>query len=241
MTLSQLLTRIKIDLGIYSIALPFENPEEAMTDVILGVSLKTFSTFCPYYEKYRFDLHNLERLEKNSNQETYLLPDIFNEREILFIRDIYYDESIISGIGYWGGGIPLLHGNMINQGMLANAGMALTNKMIPKMTFKYEHPRKVILYNVFSSSKVVFEIAFCHDKSLASISPSEEESFYNLAVIDVKNMLYNVLKHYNDLQTAYGNINLKIDEWANASDQRKQLIDEWDNIYHMDVLPFIYA
>ena len=49
------------------------------------------------------------------------------------------------------------------------------------------------------------------------------------------------LKHYNDMQSAYGNISLKLDDWQGASDARKQLLDDWGNVYHMDVLPFIYA
>lgn len=241
MNISQLITRIKITCGIYSIALPFENPDEAIKDVIENITLRTFSTYCPYYEKYRFDLHTIERIEKHANYEVYLLPDIFSQRELLFVRDVSYDESDISGIGLWGGGIPLLHGNMINQGMLSNAGLNMTRQMIPRITFKYEHPRKVTLYNILASCKVVFELALMHDKNLASISPTEEESFFNLAVLDVKDMLYQTMKHYTDIQTAYGNINLKLDEWQNAASERKQLLDDWDNLYHMDVLPFTYA
>lgn len=238
MNLSSLITRIKLQLGIYTIALPFENPDEVFKDIIQNVTLRTFSTYAPYYEKFRFKLDELKCIEKNSNYSTYILPDVFSERELLFIRSVEYDESTVTGTGYWGGGIPMLHGNLINQAMLANAGMPLVNKLIPKVTFKYEHPRKVTLWNVYSSNTLVFEIAMMHDKSLASITPTEEESFYNLAVLDIKDMLYQSLKHYNDVQSAYGNISLKLDDWQSAAQDRKALLDEWDNTYHMDVLPF---
>lgn len=241
MNISQLLTRIKIACGLYTIALPFENADEAMKDVIENITLRTFSTYCPYYETFRFDLTNLEKIEKNANYESYLLPDIFSQRELLFVRDVYYDESDISALGYWGSGIPILHHNMVQQGMLSNAGMALSNKMIPKLTFKYEHPRKVTLYNVFSSCKLVFELAFIHDKSLATISPTMEESFFNLALLDIKDMLYQTLKHYNDIQSAYGQISLKMDEWSQAASERRDLIMQWEEDYHMDVMPFTYA
>lgn len=241
MNLSTLITRIKISCGLYSIALPFENPDEVIKEVIENITLKTFSTYCPYYETFRFDVNSLERLEKNANYEVYLLPDIFSQRELLFVKDVRYDEADISGLGYWGGGVPLLHGNMINQALLSNAGLGLTNKMVPRITFKYEHPRKITLYNILASCKVVFDLALMHDKNLASITPTSEESFYNLAVLDVKDMLYQTLKHYNDISSAYGNINLKIDEWQNAASDRKALLDEWDNAYHMDIIPFTYA
>ena len=40
MNLSQLITRIKISCGIYSIALPFENPDEVIKDVIENIKDK---------------------------------------------------------------------------------------------------------------------------------------------------------------------------------------------------------
>ena len=241
MNISQLITRIKISCGIYTIALPFDNADEAIRDVIQNITLKTFSILCPCYEKVRFDLNSLEKLEKRANYEVYLLPDIFSERELLFVKSADYDESDISGIGYWGGGIPLLQGNMLRQSMLTNAGLNLTNKIIPRVTFKYEHPRKITLYNVLSSCKIVLTLALAHDKNLTSITPTMEESFFKLAVLDVKDMLYQTLKHYNDIQTAYGNINLKLDDWAQAAAYRKQLLEHWENTYHMDVIPFTYA
>lgn len=241
MNLSQLITRIKINCGLYTIALPFENPDKAIEETIKNITLRTFSTYCPYYETYRFNLSDLKKIKKEANYEMYLLPDIFSQREILFIRKIDYDEADVTSVGYWGGGVPLLQGNMLKQAMLSNAALNLTNLTISKFTFKYEHPRKVTLYNVLSSCKLVFDIAFMHDKNLASISPTEEEAFYNLALLDVKDMLYQSLKHYNNIQTAYGNIDMKLDEWSSAAGDRKQLLDEWDNIYHIDVLPFIYS
>ena len=99
MNLSQLVTRIKINCGIYAIALPFDNPDEVIADVIKNITLRTFSTYNPCYETFRFDLHSLEKIEKRANYEVYLLPDIFSERELLFVRDVKYDESDITGLG----------------------------------------------------------------------------------------------------------------------------------------------
>lgn len=241
MNLSDLVTRIKIKCGIYTIALPFENPDQAIVDVIQNITLHTFSLYHPYFETYHFALRELQRVDKCANYETYLLPDIFQERNLLYIRDVRYEESDISGVGYWGGGIPLLHGNMLNQGILSNAGMLLTNRMVPKMTFKFDPPRKVTLYNILASSKVVFECALSHDKNLASIPPIMEEDFYDLSVLDVQDMLYQSMKHYDNLQTVYGNIQIRMDEWQQAASDRKTLLEKWENLYHIDIMPFIYA
>lgn len=241
MNMSQLITRIKISLGLYTIALPFENPEEAIKETLQNITLRTFSTYCPHYEKIAFNCNELQKLEKNAHYEVYLLPDIFQEKELLFIRNIDYDEADITGMGYWGGTFPILQGSLIRQAMLSNASLGITQKMIPKITFKYEHPRKVTLYNRISSSHLVFELAFTHDKNLQTITPTEEETFFQLALLDIKDMLYQSLKHYNDIQTAFGNINMKLDDWSSAAQERKELLNEWEQVYHMDILPFEYA
>lgn len=241
MNISTLVTRMKIELGLYSLALPFDNLDQAIMDVIQTITVRTFSTYCPYRETYRFDLTDLTGVEKHANWETYLLPDIFANHEITQIVDVKYDEADISGIGYWGGGIPLLHGNMMNQSILSNAGLALTRQTVPKLLFKYEPPRKVTLYNVLCSSQLVFDIAMIHDKNLTTITPTMEESFHDLAILDVKDMLYQTMKHYNEIQTAYGTIQMKLDDWQNAADQRKQLVDDWANLYQMDIIPFTYG
>ena len=42
------------------------------------------------------------------------------------------------------------------------------------------------------------------------------------------------MKHYNELQTAHGTVNLKIDDWANAESERESLLEKWDDTYHLD-------
>ena len=54
-------------------------------------------------------------------------------------------------------------------------------------------------------------------------------------------MLYQTMKHYNEIQTAYGTIQMKLADWQNAADQRKQLVDDWANLYQMDIIPFTYG
>ena len=73
------------------------------------------------------------------------------------------------------------------------------------------------------------------DQSLQSIRPTAEESFFKLAVLDVKENLYQLVKHYTTIQTAYGTVELKIDDWADAANERKELINQWDDSYHLDL------
>jgi hypothetical protein len=59
--------------------------------------------------------------------------------------------------------------------------------------------------------------------------------------LDVKENLYPTMKNFSEIQTAIVNINLKIDDWANAEADRKELINRWDDTYHLDWQPFWWA
>lgn len=236
MNLSNVVTRLKLKLGLLNIATPFDNIDDVICTIINEVTLPVFSLYCPYKQTITMSTNDLEKLEKRELYTKYLIPEsLFSARKIIYVFDVRYDDSCMSGLGYYGGGMPLMTGNIINQAMLANASSKLLSQMIPKMTFKYEAPRTLFIYNLYSSSKITVDFGFEQDKSLASIPETARESFMDLAILDLKENLYPTLKMYSEINTAIGNINLKIDDWANAESDRKELINKWDDTYHMDM------
>jgi hypothetical protein len=222
-----------------AIATPFENIDETILTILQDITIPDFYLYNPCRDRLQLKTSDLERLEKTDQYEVYLLPD-FKNRKLLYVFDVTYDDSCLSGLGYYGGGMPLMTGNVINQTMLANAGAHLISTMMPKMTFKFEYPRKLYLYNIYSSSSIVLDLGFEHDKSLASIPETCRDSFIQLAMLDVKSNLYPTLKMYSELNTAIGNINLKLDEWSNAESARDELINRWADTYHLDMTPLYY-
>lgn len=240
MNLSNIVTRIKLKLGLINIATPFENLDGLILQIIQEITIPVFSVYNPVKDTWRVYMNDLELLEKTDSYEKYLLPE-FTNRKLIYVFDVNYDTSILAGLGYYGGGMPLMEGNLVNQAMMANAGALVMNTMIPKLSFKFEAPRTLYVYNAYSSSKLVIELGFEHDKTLASIPETAREEFLKLAMLDVKENLYPTLKQYTELSTAIGNINLKLDDWANAEQDRRELIDKWDDTYHLDFRPVYYA
>lgn len=234
MNMSKLITRIKRNIGIYGIALPIEDIDKEIKDIIIDITLPVFSLYNPYEDHLYIDLQNLERVEKTSTYQSYLLPSALSEK-LLYVKDVRYDDRCISGLGYWGGDIPYLSGVLTEQTLISNAAKNLTNMALPKLNFQYEPPRKLTLYNNYASLKVIIDMCCKHDQSLQSIRPTAEESFFKLAVLDVKENLYQLVKHYTTIQTAYGTVELKIDDWADAANERKELINQWDDSYHLDL------
>lgn len=239
MNLSTIVTRIKLKLGLMAIATPFENIDQTITDIITDITIPVFSIYEPYKESITIHTHDLELEDKADYYERYLLPE-FRTRKLLYVFDVKYDTGSLNGLGYYGGGMPMMQGNLINQMMLANAGASLMNQMIPKLTFDFQPPRTLTIYNIFASSKIVIDFGFEHDKSMASIPETCRESFVELALLDVKENLYPTLKMYNELQTSIGNVNLRLDDWQNAEADRKELLNRWDDNYHLDMKPMYW-
>ena len=218
MNLSEVITRIKLKLGIMNIAAPIQNLDGTISTIIKEITIPDFSLYNPDKLNIRLELKDLERLEHTNTYDTYLLPD-FKTKKLLYVFNVYYDDSTLAGFGHYGGALP----------------------MMPKMTFEYIHPRKIKIYNQYSESKLVFELGFQHDVSLASIPETCRSAFMELALLDVKENLYPIFKNYTNISTAIGNIDLKIESWEQAESERKELINRWDDTYHLDMTPMYYA
>ena len=233
MNMTDLVSRIKRTLGLYVIATPFENVNELITDIIADTTLPVFSTYEPFRELFVCDVKDLQKIASCAEYQEFIIPEL-GGRKILFIESVRYDVTSTSGIGYWGGGTPFMSGNMMQRLAMTNAGAQLSNLAMPALTFHFTNPNKLRLYNLYVSQKIIIEYAQVHDKTLGSIPDTASESFYKLALLDCKMGLYNTMKHYNELQTAHGTVNLKIDDWANAESDRESLLEKWDDTYHLD-------
>ena len=239
MNLSNVVTRLKLQLGLINIATPFKDLDGTIVTILNEITLPVFSTYSPYKESFRFATSDLERLEKGANYDIFLLPD-WSEKKLLYVFDVRYDDTCLSGLGYYGGGFPMRTGGIINQAMLSTAGAQVMNMMIPKLTFRWEEPRKLTIWNMYSSTKIIIDAGIVHDKSLASIPETAKETFMKLALLDLKSNLYPTLKQYTEINSAIGNINLKLDNWENAESERAEFINTLDDTYHLDFQPIYY-
>ena len=238
MNSSQLLTSIKMDLGIYGLRLPFDDPDKAMMDVIKLKTIKTFSTFLPQVKTVSVDLaKELECIKEEYTESIYIIPDLFAGREIMYIRNITMKSKLL-GNGFIS---PVFDGSIdtYNMLMMTQANANLASIAAPAITFKFEAPNKLYLYNVATAYGVIdIDFAVEHAENLSTIPITAWETFYELALLDIKRFLYNAMKHYSELQTAYGTVNLRIDDWSNAESERKDMIEKMRDTYHLEVEQF---
>ena len=67
-----------------------------------------------------------------------------------------------------------------------------------------------------------------HPTHLQTIEMKYFDIFYQLAEYDVKIAIWAVLQNVNDINTAFGTINLALDEFSSAADKRQELLEKFD-------------
>ena len=78
---------------------------------------------------------------------------------------------------------------------------------------------------VMSRTERAFELACEHEPNGETIPYGCYQSFLELATLDLKEFLWNNLKHWDKIPSAFGTVDLKIDEFQSASSDKKALLD----------------
>ena len=240
MNLSDLLTSIKMDIGIYGMTLPFANDDEVLKDVIRLKTVPTFSRYAPYRMMIKFEKNDLIEVERMGNYITFLIPDVFGDRKIISI-DSVSDAALEDTVGLDAyGGYPFSVCDYKN--MMLNAQSAQTaHYALPKFTFDFIEPNKLVLYNMsMMSDGLLCEVALSHDTNLSTIDEGHSEAFMKLALLDIKRFLFNAMRNYDEIQTSYGTYKLRTDEWSGAESDRNELLRDWDESFHLEAQSLYY-
>ena len=91
------------------------------------------------------------------------------------------------------------------------------------------------------SGNLIATLGVSHDKSFMSIPETASESFFKLAILDVKAGLYPIYKAFENVESPIsGRVELKIEDWASAEKDREELIAKWDDDYLLDLVGYQY-
>mgnify|MGYP007025961792 CR=1 FL=1 len=242
MNISQLMTRLKMDLGIYVVPLPFENSEKALNDVITTKTLPVFSQFVPRRWEEDISINDLKQIDSTVDVSTYELPKHLFFTPIISIMRCEPINTMFNGAYY--SGTPILSGttDLFEDMLLGSATYDVMSAIAPPFSYDFIRPNKLRIYNMTCYlDKIRLIIGYQHADNLSTIPVDAEQSFYDLALLDMKIFLYNNLKYYDEINTAYGNIKLRIEDWSNAESQREDLLQKWSEVYHINWDSFIIA
>lgn len=239
MNISRAVSQLKMQLGLYGIALPFKDPtsgettptENVIMDVLTTSTIPIYSQFVPWIREGTISVAALKVVDKDGG--IYMLPAFLTTTPIMYVSDVHLPFH--NNRGTYGDIAPAYGINRSVQGVLTSqAYMMVAGQMRAEPSFDYLGENKIILYG-YPKTQLVFKVACEHESNGESIEDGCYDSFLELATLDMKIFLYNTLKLYDGIPTAFGNINLKIEEYQAADGERTALLDKWRDTFHLDM------
>ena len=212
-TPSTLLRHIKSNLG--STVRPLPITDDEIMEIVIEESLPTFSKFYPYMYPVTIN-PNRDKIEDRNRSSVYVMDT--NGMEILGVAKVYRTDGATEDNRY-----PYYATNNIFDMAIANNYLSLTN--VPE-TFQFYPPSLVELFpKNFSDTDFMVVTKCVHLPSLQTIPINLKDEFFQLADIDVRIALYPILKQYDQLNTPFGQIDLKINDLEDAKNERKEIIE----------------
>lgn len=246
MNISDCVNDIKMSHGLNAISLPFKQPTEVVITDIIKISIRTFSRFKPWIrECYESRKNLVEKYPGSGNVGIYMLPAAITTTEVFSAAAYYASDKYQNGevtantftigspfVGF-GSYYPQDILNATSTGAAINKYAGITSQ---PQTSQWQGYNTIQLFDMPKDAFLHF-IAECqHDLTGETIPESQVESFMRLATLDVERTLYSQLKNMVNVGSAYKEIQLKIDEWSGAEAARNELVEQWRQTFHLDLI-----
>lgn len=235
-SMTLLLNKIERRLGTQQLNLPdYMSKNVWAKEVICNDTLDTFSRYLPNKMPYVLG-------PENKKNDYYLIDEsICNNVQILGVGDIDWHAWSAHYPGLLYGGVNSY--DMMTSGvdfetftdiqMMADHVSAFSNGIY----LEFVPPNKIKLNIIISSSfltnyqTIPINLFVKHADNLKTIPPTQMELFERLAISDVAIFLYEQLKMYDNLETTYSNIDLKLSSLEEKSRDRQQIIEYLESNY----------
>ena len=235
-SMTLLLNKIERRLGTQQLNLPdYMSKNVWAKEVICNDTLDTFSRYLPNKMPYVLG-------PENKKNDYYLIDEsICNNVQILGVVDIDWHAWSAHYPGLLYGGVNSY--DMMTSGvdfetftdiqMMADHVSAFSNGIY----LEFVPPNKIKLNIIISSSfltnyqTIPINLFVKHADNLKTIPPTQMELFERLAISDVATFLYEQLKMYDNLETTYSNIDLKLSSLEEKSRDRQQIIEYLESNY----------
>lgn len=96
-------------------------------------------------------------------------------------------------------------------------------------------PPNIMWINRSYGTAPLFTLVLCleNDKNLITIPDTVFEGVRRLFILDVKSAIYNEYGMLSNIDTALGNLDIKIDDWSNTEADRNELFDTYKGLAHL--------
>lgn len=252
--MSKLLNKIERRLGLLPITphLPDSYNKEAWAEVIKEDTMVTFSRFFP--RKVRFVINNetCHQIREDGVIKYIIKDEALGGQKLLGVGDIRWADTSgdnlsvgqTAGYGYYipnYGGMESTFDAFLSTQMSADVASMYNNQLF----VEFEKPNKISITRAgdidVNISSFVIDILVTHT-DLQTISPTMMETFDNLAQADIARFLYNNLKYYDNLETIFINIDMKLNDLEQEGNKRDDIINKLEDSFvsaSNDAIPYI--
>lgn len=239
MNMSNVISQLKMQYGLYGITLPFVDEitkepkptENVIREVLVTTTIPMYSQFVPWIREGTCNLKNLKCVDVH--QALYMLPAWLTLTPVMYVIDVSLPFDNYRGT--YGDLAPAYGiGRSVEGVITSQAYMMLAGQMRNEPTFDYKGFNQIQLLG-YPKTDLKFVVACQHEPNGETIEDSCLDSFMELATLDLKLFLYNSLKLYDGIPTAFGEIKLKIESFESAEADRNTLLDKWRDSFHLDM------
>lgn len=227
------------------------SPNEYMMDVLQTITLPSLNELYPRLKRINIARDKLVRVDSSTKQMVgyvgYRIPmEAVNGLKIHGIKSYNSggscDASISCGVGHQPYNYPNSYGRYSSANLyeavtiahIAYLDTQLLGSISEAPTPKFEPPN-IIWINATYGNASVYDITLLTDNDINLISLPDHlfEGVKRLFILDLKTSIYDEYGILSNVDTPLGTIDLKIDDWASAEDQRRELYDSYDALSHI--------
>ena len=236
--MSILLDKIERRLGTSILNLPEQLAKEKWATIIEQDTIPTFSRYLPNAIKV---LVNTK--ETDDDGYSWVDDNLPDSIKVLGIRDIDWSAfGVINGGSRTPAGFGIYdmfsstYG--IDEIMLLQARADVSSLYNTTIYPEFKYPNKVRFKTAAGTAAINFQydtvpltLLIEHSLDLSTIAPTKMELFENLATADVAVFLYEQLKYFDNLETVFANVDIKIDSLKERADRRDEIVNELKDGY----------
>ena len=124
-------------------------------------------------------------------------------------------------------------GDLYGAVLTANINYAdrqLVGEISRNFRFYFYAPNILMITNYIGPLNASFCVK--NDDNLISLDDMTYDSVKRLFILDLKKSIYNEFGNYTEVDTPYGTLDLKIQDWSNAEQDRNELFDNYRSTSH---------
>lgn len=218
-----IIRRLEKKLGFKFMDLEISHDE--IIDNLKDETLRVFSKYFPYQETCVVDPEN--RVEPYDNR-FYLKT----QNECININRLIGGSLL--GANYVTGLLhPVAADILLGDPISRQLNMDLMSFTSNPITTKYIEPGMVEIYPVYNNVRsYIIIVNVVHPSHFGTIPINLEDEFMKYALYDTQATLYAMRTRFQNIQTPFGNIEMFIDQFQGAEDNKTQLEEKWRNNSH---------